>query len=112
MYAWCTWRQAKKGGTVGSKFRESLSALTTAIERSHALFVRCIKPNEHCQPVTFDATKVHTCHRGVYHPACLPAHPPVHAQVAAQMRGFGILQTIAVRRAGYSAVLTMYVPHT
>jgi len=64
--------------TVSSEFREQLTSLMSSLKQTKPVFVRCIKPNQLNRPNSF--------HR---------------ENVVEQMRYQGVLQAIAVSRAGY-----------
>merc|ERR1712107_349988 len=75
---------AKKAATVASKFKQQLSGLMEAIEKTDPHFVRCIKPNPKNKPDLFD--------RG---------------GVTEQLRYQGVLQVVQLSRAGYPVRLPM-----
>eukprot|EP00668_Euglena_longa_P035670 GGOE01045833.1.p1 GENE.GGOE01045833.1~~GGOE01045833.1.p1 ORF type:complete len:1051 (+),score=349.15 GGOE01045833.1:422-3154(+) len=76
-------RQVK--ASVASKFRTQLKALQEELSRTESHFIRCVKPNPDCRP--------------------LSAHKPY---VLAQLNSAGVVQTIQMKRGGCPA----RIPHT
>ncbi|KAG8177886.1 hypothetical protein JTE90_001718 [Oedothorax gibbosus] len=69
----------KRPTTTATQFRISVGALMKSIQGRHALYVRCIKPNELKQPMIFEI-----------------------GLVQHQVRYLGLLETVRMRRAGFS----------
>ena len=65
--------------TVGGQFASQLAQLRKRIENTAPHYIRCLKPNEHLQPNSFD-----------------------HGMIADQLRYAGVLEAIRVSRVGYS----------
>lgn len=70
---------AGKSKTAGSKFEESLSLLVSILSSCSPHFIRCIKPNKEKKPDIFD-----------------------DEMVIQQLRYSGILETVRIRKLGYS----------
>ena len=68
----------KRTPTLGAQFKKSLDSLMNTLNSCHPFFVRCIKPNELKQAMTFD-----------------------RQLVVRQLRYSGMMETIRIRRAGY-----------
>nr|XP_049698481.1 unconventional myosin-Va isoform X1 [Helicoverpa armigera]XP_049698485.1 unconventional myosin-Va isoform X2 [Helicoverpa armigera] len=64
--------------TVGSQFRQSLSALMSTLSATTPHYVRCIKPNDTKEPFSFDS-----------------------ARAVNQLRACGVLETIRISAAGF-----------
>uniref|UniRef100_A0A914BUW0 Myosin motor domain-containing protein n=1 Tax=Acrobeloides nanus TaxID=290746 RepID=A0A914BUW0_9BILA len=64
--------------TVGLKYRKSLKELISNLEKRESFFIRCIKPNEYQKPNNFN-----------------------HNDILRQLRFFGMLDTIRIRKSGY-----------
>ncbi|XP_052757132.1 unconventional myosin-Va isoform X2 [Galleria mellonella] len=71
-------RQSAQKQTVGSQFRQSLSALMATLSATTPHYVRCIKPNDTKRPFMFDPARA------------------VH-----QLRACGVLETIRISAAGF-----------
>ncbi len=54
----------KKVFTIASQFQSQLDKLVVALEASDLHFVRCLKPNEMKEPLTFD--KINLCRQLSY----------------------------------------------
>ena len=72
--------------TVGAKFNDSLSQLMEMMSNCHPWFIRCIKPNHDKIPLKFDMRIV-----------------------LQQLRSTGMLETIRIRKLGYSVNLKFWV---
>jgi len=72
-------RAGSKIPTVGAQFNVSLTGLVTLLSSCNPYFVRCIKPNANKKPREFDRDLV-----------------------LSQLRYVGLLETVRVRRAGFS----------
>ncbi len=68
----------KRTPTLGAQFKKSLDSLMQTLGACSPFFVRCIKPNEYKEPMTFD-----------------------RQLVVRQLRYSGMMETIRIRRAGY-----------
>lgn len=79
-----TFRRAKKKGkqSVAAQFNNSLMLLVRRMQRAEPHFLRCIKPNTHAAASNYD-----------------PEY------VLQQLRYTGVLETVRIRREGYSARL-------
>ncbi|XP_031564569.1 unconventional myosin-VIIa-like [Actinia tenebrosa] len=69
----------KRSPTLSMQFRRSLNVLMKTLSNCHSSFVRCIKPNNHKQAMVFDRQ---LCWQ--------------------QLKYSGMLETVRVRKAGYS----------
>uniref|UniRef100_A0AC35U8D7 Myosin motor domain-containing protein n=1 Tax=Rhabditophanes sp. KR3021 TaxID=114890 RepID=A0AC35U8D7_9BILA len=69
---------SKMQTTVGSQFKKSLETLMCQLSKCEPYFIRCIKPNDFKQPMTFDRDLVFR-----------------------QLRYSGMMETIRIRKAGY-----------
>ncbi|MFH4979460.1 hypothetical protein AB6A40_006169 [Gnathostoma spinigerum] len=68
----------RKRATIGNQFKKSLDSLIERLEKRDPMFIRCIKPSETKQPMTFDSDVV-----------------------CRQLRCFGLLETVRIRKFGY-----------
>lgn len=68
----------KRTPTLGAQFKKSLDSLMQTLNSCSPFFVRCIKPNEFKEAMTFD-----------------------RQLVVRQLRYSGMMETIRIRRAGY-----------
>ncbi|KAK2080668.1 hypothetical protein QBZ16_000522 [Prototheca wickerhamii] len=86
-------RRAAAAATVGGRFRDQLRTLVTGLDGTQLHFVRCLRPNAHALPASFDA-----------------------GAVLRQLRCCGVLETVRLARAGfptrhtYSTFLELYEP--
>lgn len=71
--------RAKQNVTVSMMFRQQLDQLVEDLNKTHPRYIRCIKPNAHKRPHEFDSLDVQR-----------------------QLRCAGMLESIRIRRAGYS----------
>ncbi|XP_013379051.1 unconventional myosin-XIX-like [Lingula anatina] len=70
----------RKKKTVLAKFKSSLDALMKTLNSTECLYIRCIKPNQHCEAGHFDGQYVIT-----------------------QLEACGVMETVEISRNGYPA---------
>ncbi|XP_030847648.1 unconventional myosin-XIX [Strongylocentrotus purpuratus] len=75
--------KSKVNMTVVSRFKESLGSLMNTLTSTTPHYIRCIKPNQQCQPDLFDSRFV-----------------------ASQLRACGVLETVAISAAGFPSKLS------
>ena len=73
-------RSTIRGVSVGSQFRTSLQSLVSDLEKTQPHYIRCIKPNLRKEANSFEA-----------------------GEVLRQLRYAGMMETIRIRREGYSS---------